>query len=230
MFCLRCLFLAFLTWKRKVNKQTLDSLCSIIPAAIIVGCTMISADLIGRHFRSQPTLESSNTIHGLSAPRWAKYLMSTAQFHATVHCLLMSDRLSVQIAALTVVQASAFGMTLRKKQFITQREGVILYGLVLGVGMVVIFDDLWKRSLLHFATILGNIAAITRMYLGVNKYVLWSLIVMTLSLLQQNKIVLSDNALLPLEPKGSINITSWIFLFVGCFLKGWDNRNGEKKI
>jgi hypothetical protein len=128
------------------------------------------------------------------------------------------------------VQASAFGMTLRRKQFISQREGVMLYGLVLAVGIVVIFDDLWKRSLFHFATILANIAAITRMNLGVNKYVLWSLTVITLSLLQQNKNVLSDNALLPFERKGSINITSWIFLFGGCFLKGRDNRNVEKEI
>ncbi|KAL3790927.1 hypothetical protein HJC23_004909 [Cyclotella cryptica] len=217
VFCLRCLFLAFLAWKRKVNKQTLDSSCSIMPAAIVVGCTMISADLIGRHYRSQPSLQSSNTIRGLSAPKWATSLMSTAQFHATVHCLLTSDRLSVQIAALNVVQTSAFGMALRRKQFISQREGVILYGFVLGLGMLVIFDDLTKRSLFHFATILGNITAITRMYLGVNKYVLWTLTVVVLSLLKQNTSLFSDSTLLSLELKVWITITSWLFLFGVCF-------------
>jgi hypothetical protein len=123
--------------------------------------------------------------------------MSLTQFHATVHCLLTSDRLSVQIAALSVVvQASAFEMTLRRKQFISQKEGVILYALVLMIGMVVIIDGSNKRSLFYFAIILGNSAAVLRMYLWVNKYVMWSMIALLLSDLQQNK-MLDDNLLLP---------------------------------
>ena len=218
IFCIRCLSLAWLAWKRKVNKQPLDGTYSIMPAAIIVGCTMISADLIGRYFLCQPGLENSKTIRGLSAPKWAKYIMSSAQFHATVHCLLTSDRLSVQIAALTAVQASAFGMTLRRKQFISQKEGVILYALVLVIGMVVIIDDLIKRSLLHFAIILGNSAAVLRMYLWVNKYVMWSAIMLLLSYLQQNK-MLDDNLLLPTHLQVWIKAMSWLLLFGGCFWK-----------
>ena len=87
--------------------------------------------------------------------------------------LLTSDRLSVPIAALTVVQLSAFGMTLRRKGYITQKEGVVLYALVLVLGMVVIFDDLQKRSLINLAFFFGNTAAVFRMYLGMNKYYLW---------------------------------------------------------
>jgi hypothetical protein len=116
-----------------------DEYISIVPPAIIVGCTMILADVIHVYFRSRPDFKSSSTIRGLAAPRWSKYIMSSAQFHATVHCILTKDKLSVQIAALTIVQtsASAFGMTLRRKQFITQVEGVILYALVLLIGMLV---------------------------------------------------------------------------------------------
>ena len=135
------------------------------------------------------------------------HIMSLTQFHATVHCLLTSDRLSVQIAALSVVQASAFEMTLWRKQFISQKEGVILYALVLMIGVVVIIDDLTKRSLFHFAIILGNVAAVLRMYLWVNKYVMWSMIALLLSDLQQNK-MLDGNLLLPPHLQVWINAMS----------------------
>ncbi len=82
--------------------------------------------------------------------------MSLAQFHATVHCLLTSDRLSVQIAALSVVQTSAFEMTLRRKQFISQKEGVILYALVLMIGMVVIIDGSDKEIAVPLCNYLGK--------------------------------------------------------------------------
>eukprot|EP00566_Odontella_aurita_P034068 CAMPEP_0113583948 /NCGR_PEP_ID=MMETSP0015_2-20120614/32818_1 /TAXON_ID=2838 /ORGANISM="Odontella" /LENGTH=39 /DNA_ID=CAMNT_0000488917 /DNA_START=90 /DNA_END=206 /DNA_ORIENTATION=+ /assembly_acc=CAM_ASM_000160 len=39
---------------------------------------------------------------------------------------MTTDRMGVQIAALTVVQTSAFGMTLRRKGIITQRQGLCL--------------------------------------------------------------------------------------------------------
>jgi hypothetical protein len=111
------------------------------------GLTMVAAGHIFRWYQINVGTKGNRTIRDLTAPKWAQYLMSSAQFHATVHCLLTSDRLSVQIAALTVVQLSAFGMTLRRKGFISQRQGVLLYALVLAVGMVVIFDDLRRRSL-----------------------------------------------------------------------------------
>ena len=106
----------------------------MIPAAMCVGLTMIFVDLNSQWYMTYDRSNYSQTIRGLSAPKWSQYLMSSAQFHATIHCLLTSDRLSVQIAALTVVQLSAFGMTLRRKGYITQKEGVVLYALVLVLG------------------------------------------------------------------------------------------------
>lgn len=141
--------------------------------------------------------------------------MSSAQFHATIHCLLTSDRLSVQIAALTVVQVSALGMTLRRKGYITQKQGVVLYALVLVLGMIVIFDDLQRRSLINLAFFFGNTTAVFRMYLGMNKYYLWSGIVVVLTLLMRHGL-LSDEVV----PYSIImNVSSWIILLGTCYLK-----------
>jgi len=127
----------------------------------------------------------------------------------------ISDRLSVQIAALTVVQLSAFGMTLRRKGHITQKEGVVLYALVLVLGMIVIFDDLQRRSLINLAFFFGNTAAVFRMYLGMNKYYLWSGVVAVLTLLMRNGLLNDD--MIPYSL--AMNVSSWILLLGTSYLK-----------
>lgn len=213
IFCVRCLSLAFIAWRRKLNNWKLeDGSCSVLPAAFCVFLTMMMVDLISRSYGTQ----ESRTIRGLKASREAQYFMSTAQFHATVHCLLTSNQLSVQIAALTVVQLSAFGMTLRRKGFISQRRGVSLYAFMLVVGMIVIFDDLRRRSIFNVALFLGNSASMLRLNFGMNKYVMWSGVVIILTYLMQEKIP-CDEAF----PRSLLllNYSSWLLLVCSCFWK-----------
>lgn len=213
VFCTRCLSLLFIAWRRKANNWKLDDgSCSVIPAAFCVVLTMILADGVAKSYGT----EKSRTIRDLEAPPWSQYLMSSAQFHATVHCILTSDTLSVQIAALTVVQLSAFGMTMRRKGFISQKEGVILYALVLLVGMIVIFDDLKRRSIFNLALSLGNLTAVLRMSFGVNKYIMWSGIVVIISCLQIRG-MLDDDAFFHSLPL--LNYGSWCLLVSSCYWK-----------
>mmetsp|Transcript_14774 Transcript_14774/g.28172 ORF Transcript_14774/g.28172 Transcript_14774/m.28172 type:complete len:336 (+) Transcript_14774:77-1084(+) len=217
VFSFRCISLLGLAWTRKINKLTLeDGSWSIMPAAFCVGLTMVSADWISLWYKSHVGMKGNRTIRDLTAPKWVLYFMSSAQFHATVHCLLTSNRLSVQIAALTVVQLSAFGMTLRRKGFISQKKGVLLYAMVLVLGMIVIFDDLRRRSLFNVAIFFGNVAAVLRMYWGMDKYVLWCGVAIVLNyLLRQG--ILNDEAFAILSPM--MHISSWLLLLGSCYLK-----------
>ena len=213
LFCTRCLSLSFIAWRRKVNGWKLDDgSCSIIPASFCVLLTMILADQIANSYGT----EKSRTIRDLKAPQWSQYLMSSAQFHATVHCILISNTLSVQIAALTVVQLSAFGMTMRRKGFISQKEGVLLYALILLVGMIVIFDDLRRRSILNLALCFGNSTAVLRLYFGMNKYIMWTGIMTIISFLQ-SKQMLRDDAFFNYLPL--LNYASWLMLVSSCYWK-----------
>jgi len=81
IFCCRCISLAYITWRNLYNN-------SMIPAATCVMLTMVFADLNARWYMTHDRLNYSQTIRGLSAPKWSQYLMSSAQFHATTHCLL----------------------------------------------------------------------------------------------------------------------------------------------
>ena len=212
VFCSRSLSLAFIAWRRKMNRWNHDDAsCSVMPAAFCVVCTMMLADQVAKSYGTK----GSRTIRDLKAPQWSQYLMSSAQFHATVHCLLTSDTCSVQIAALAVVQLSAFGMTMRRKGFISQKEGVFLYALVLVVGLVVIFDDLRRRSIFNCSLFLGNLTAVLRMYFGMNKYVMWFGTITILFCLQR-KGMLSDDAF---SHSPFLNCASWLFLFSSCYMK-----------
>lgn len=111
--------------------------------------------------------------------------------------------------------SSLSGMTLRRKGFISQKEGVLLYSLVLVLGMLVIFDDLRERSLINVAFFFGNISATLRMYLCMNKYCLWVVVAVALIMLLKND-MLSDDAV-PFSL--AINISSWMILLGSCYLK-----------
>lgn len=179
IFCARSLVLLVLAVRRRRNRlqdEDGSSISSILlyTNGIVVLLTMMCADLVTQHYTKLGT--SSNTIRGLStlAPPVVLYLMSAAQFHATVHCLLTTTNPNVQFAALTVVQLSAFGMTLRRKGLLDGASGIVLYGFVLAMGMLVIWQDVvHRRGLYHQVTCFGNVAAMLRMDLRLNKYVLW---------------------------------------------------------
>lgn len=135
---------------------------------------MVCVDSITKHYKSLGL--SSSTIRGLKGPRMLKYFMSVTQFHANINCLLTRDKIRVQLAAIAVVQGSAFGMTLRRKCLIDHAQGLFLYSLVLFLGMLVIVDDLLEQKILFLALTLANVTAILRIDLGVNKYLLWSVV------------------------------------------------------
>lgn len=130
--------------------------------------------------------QSSSTIRGLKGPAMVKYLMSATQFHLNVNCLLEPKAFNVQFAALSVVQGSAFGMTLRRRCMISHSQGLGLYAMVLFFGMLVIMDDLRTRGILHAGVAIGNAAAMARIDLGLNKYYMWCFVATTLLPLAEN--------------------------------------------
>jgi hypothetical protein len=103
--------------------------------------------------------------------------MSSAQFHATVHCLLLfGNNMNVQFAALTVLQTTAFGMTLRRKNIIIQHQGFVSYGIVLVLGMIVIINDLIRHKILYQTIFISNTTALCRFEFNINKYLLWAVV------------------------------------------------------
>ncbi|CAB9508454.1 unknown protein [Seminavis robusta] len=155
---------------------------------------MISADTVANWYSTKG--ENSRTIRDLKGPPGALYLMSSAQFHANVHCLFTADRLCVQLAALTVVQTTAFSSTLRRQAIISQPFGLVLYGMVLIMGMAVILTDLLDRQIFGTAVTVANLAALVRFECRLNKYVLWGIIALVLGTDESTRIM-EGNPVLP---------------------------------
>jgi hypothetical protein len=143
-------------------------------STVILIMNMLCVDSVTLYFKSRG--ESSSTIRGLKGPPMVKYFMSATQFHVNVNCLLKPTKSSVQFAALSVVQGSAFGMTLRRKCLINHSQGLFLYAMVLLFGMLVVVDDLQERGIPYAGVAIGNVAAMIRIDLRLNKYILWSFV------------------------------------------------------
>lgn len=176
IFFARCVVLMSLAWFRKQHNDKEALSFSRLPAIATVFITMMCADAATAWFQAQGA-SSTTTIRGLKGPPALSYLMSVAQFHATVNCLLTSTQMSVQLAALVVVQSSAFGMTLCRKGLLGHAEGLVLYSFVLILGMWVIGRDLAHDNIVSAATATGNLAALARIDLQVNKYIVWAMVV-----------------------------------------------------
>ncbi|CAB9523574.1 unknown protein [Seminavis robusta] len=193
----RCLALMAIAWHRKNLNNKKKNEFSVIPSALILYryATMTSADAVTNWYQKKG--ENSRTIRDLKGPPGALYLMSSAQFHAKVHCLLTADRLCVQLAALTVVQTTAFSSTLRRKAIISQAFGLVVYGMVLIMGMAVILTDLLDRQIFGTAVTVANLAALVRFECRINRYVLWGIIALVLGTDESTRIM-EGNPVLPL--------------------------------
>jgi len=208
--------------------QTLD--CSIAAFTIVI-LTMIASDYVTKRFRELGM--ASRTIRDLNAPKFLQYMMSSAQFHATLHSLMTSKSLSVQIAALSVVQVSAFGMTLRRKRIIAQSTGVLLYALILALGMIVIVHDLVINNVLEISITLGNMAAIVRFESGCNKYLLWSVIVIilksTLIFQHEERQLIPNDKSMTRENWLIASLCSTILLILGAIKRHFIKNENETK-
>ena len=177
IFCLRSLSLLYLAWYQRQHENDMTTKNNNIMITFpIVMSAMMGSDFIKWYYPHILNEPYSRTIRDLKGPMGIRYLMSCAQFHATFHSIVLPTNESVQMAALAVVQISAFGMTLRRKRIISQSTGVMLYGLILVHGMIIILHDLYSQNIIYLALSFGNIAALLRLECHINKYVLWTFI------------------------------------------------------
>jgi len=103
-----------------------------------------------------------------------RFLFSYGQFIATTNCLIGQRRYSLQFSYVWLIQVTAFLMTLRRKNLAPHTPLVFTYGGMLLVCLLVATHELWLFGSIAMPLAIANTAAICRIGLGVNKYVLWS--------------------------------------------------------
>lgn len=139
--------------------------------AIIVIGTLAAADVaswyVGPNGRS-------STIQELHAPAGIRYCFSVMQFHATIGCLVGLRFFSSQFMYVFIIQFTAFLMTLRRKNLLPHMTFVYIYGVMLAFGFATSCNEVTKFAC-GFAMVncLANFAAILRLGLRMNKYVMW---------------------------------------------------------
>lgn len=135
--------------------------------AVVIGA-MIAADTASRI-----VAEPSSTIQDLDAPPALRYFFSVMQFHATAGCLLGLRRFSTQFCYVWVVQFTAFLMTLRRKNLASHYPLILIYAAMLSFGLCVSTHEAMLHNAVPMAHALANGAAVGRLGLRINKYLLW---------------------------------------------------------
>ena len=75
-----------------------------------------------------------------------------------------------------IIQVTAFLMTLRRKNLLPHTPLVYTYGIMLMYGMLVTCVDANRFGVLHMTMTLAAVAAVLRMGLALNKYVVWAIV------------------------------------------------------
>ena len=144
----------------------------------------------------------SNTIRDLSASVQMKYYFSVMQFYATAASLFGIRRSTGPFNTIIVLQLSAFGATLRRKNLLSHQFAVIGYGVALFSSFIVVMSELRFTYHARGALFLvGNCAAMLRIgpwpqsrklsKVTRNKYLIWSLMAI---LCQGIRSVLADES------------------------------------
>ena len=136
----------------------------------IVFANIAAADIVNYVYRDT----HSNYVRDMQTNPWLKYLFSHVQIGGTVYCLIGQRRYSFHFLAVFVIQFSAFMMTLRRKNVISHSTWVGIYGSILLFGSGVAYNDLVRHSL-WIMIALSNLSTVLRCVVGLNKYLLWTI-------------------------------------------------------
>ncbi|CAB9502273.1 unknown protein [Seminavis robusta] len=173
----------------------------------------------------------SGTIRGFQTNKLLKFFFSAVQFHATAACLYggtsaVTRRSGVLWIHTFVIQMNAFLMTLRRKNLLSHEAGIAAYAWMLGAGfLIVVWLHVMEASkgmqTIHAITLTANVAAMLRLGLGMNKYVMWTMMGIVVNLVirpimqGQSNGVVSKEMLNMADP-----ISTAALLFLGFYKAG----------
>lgn len=183
VFACRSIFAIALYWyEQQFHTAGEEPMYAI--SAIIVLATMAAADLS----TASQSRHASKSIRDLDISRVTSYFFSVCQFYATAGVLFGLRRSTIQFLNVFVVQLNPFLMTLRRKNLISHKATVTIYGLMLVFGVLTVGNEYMRygSAMLRTISCVGNIAILWRMVpLGhvlpssvarilQNKYLIWS--------------------------------------------------------
>merc|ERR1712167_532434 len=123
---------------------------------------------------------NSNTIRDLPMTPAFKTALSLGQYLATTITILGRNHPSFYFYMISLIQLSAFGMTLRRKNFLPEELALWMYLFYFAGGAYIVASDLRWVPTYAFASFVGSAAFIFKAKLGLEqtkylKYQIWAL-------------------------------------------------------
>ena len=167
-----CRSVALMTFTYIWNSRDVeDGIWTCVVRIAVVLLTCLAADL-SSNFVGEAS--RSNTIRDLNTHAITRFFFSAMQINATAQCLYGFRRYTVQFVFLFIIQFNAFLMTLQRKNLVSHHVVVALYAKMLLLGGAFNTCEMFRVGVYWMLSSFANMAAVLRMRLHLNKYVMWT--------------------------------------------------------
>ena len=146
----------------------------------LVNWTIVMATCAAADYGSSLSKQfQSNTVRGTDYfDPYANWFASEMQFQLTAVCLSGGyQRYSLHVVGAFIIQFNSFLMTLRRKNVFSHLALTTTYGIMLlGALFIGTYEDYFTKDHVTQIATFGNLGVILRMGLGVDKYLVWTML------------------------------------------------------
>lgn len=177
IFALRSLALmGVVWWIQQYPRDTPHNPWWIVYCAVIQFVSMALSDWVASAYADT----HSNTIRDLEAPLWMRYFFSVGQIHGAALIFFGTSQarlFSTQFIGVLLIQATAFAMTLIKKEKVSHWFLVVAYFFALSATLAYTYTNYYwvARELAIRNFLFSSVFAFARIVLNWDKYVIWTI-------------------------------------------------------
>jgi hypothetical protein len=205
-------------------KDTQGAIHSILNDGLVNWAIVITTCAAADYGSSLSKEFQSNTVRGTDYfDPYANWFASEMQFQLTAVCLSGGyQRYSLHIVGAFIIQFNSFLMTLRRKNVFSHLTLTTTYGIMLLAALLIgTYEDNFTNDHVTQVATFANMGVILRMGLGVDKYLVWTILAVSMN--AANKLLPPIMADLPRPEIFYWTILFWITKFI-CFGLGARKR------
>ncbi|CAB9502827.1 expressed unknown protein [Seminavis robusta] len=208
-----------------VNKDDDTVWYSVLNGGLVNWAIVIATCAAADYGSSLSAQYKSNTVRGTDYfDPYANWFASEMQFQLTAMCLAGGyQRYSLHLVGAFIIQFNSFLMTMRRKNLFSHLTLTTTYGVMLLASMFVgLYEDYFTNDHVTIAATFANLGIILRMGMGVDKYIVWT--VVAAGMHAANTLLPPFMDGLPRDPSFYWTIAFWVTKFT-CYAFGVRKRS-----
>jgi len=188
-----------------------------LPPMYVANAAIVIATHVAADFASWSVGDDhSSSVQDLAAPPFVRFFFSFMQFQATATCLVGVRRFSTQFFYVWLIQATAFLMTLRRKNVVPPKWPYLIYAAMLVATYLVHMHEYTGAGCWLLVNIIGHSAAYLRLGLRLSKYGIWASFAAILFFFRDHLALTEDEGPFPLAHVAAFAASACAVFAVGA--------------